>query len=281
MWKHGSRASLLFDIHRRKPMTVGVDLTSGIDSRLAARYTEILQTLSPDYLDRKHEGLSHPFLSSGPSDPRARKIMVIGRECGGKSGWTVKDYKGEGPQAYVTAALAQHRRALEWGLNSKHAKKPGRFLHFLKRVHDLSPGGVIYSNLFAFDVKGKDPRRLPEHYPKVRDFSKLLLQAQIDHFQPDVIVFANGIDSADVRREFFPLGKGMASESVRHWEPAIPKGQLWQFQLYGKYPCFRIQHPSAWSKPAYAARKYLLTTVLPEALARAVPESKVALQVAQ
>ncbi|MFM0326991.1 hypothetical protein [Caballeronia glebae] len=71
-----------------------------MNATLEKRYSEILEAIDPSFLDHamaKGRKLSMPFLVSGPRDPDARRIMVIGREYGGK-GWKV-EHNGEGPNA--------------------------------------------------------------------------------------------------------------------------------------------------------------------------------------
>ncbi|MBH2018938.1 MAG: hypothetical protein I8H91_05120 [Burkholderiales bacterium] len=185
--------------------------------------------------------------------------MVIGREFGGH-GWRVP-FEGGSPEAYVAAALVKHRKFF----TEKMAKpaRPDTFFHFMKRLaKKCGQGGLIYSNLFCFDSMGGDPRR-SSHLPMVKLVSKLLLDAQIEHFQPDVIVFANGMDSVGVRRDFFPIaGEAKVCEGRRNWEDeGIPKKHLWEFELYGRYRCYRIHHPSAQSSMATRVRRRLLEVI--------------------
>jgi hypothetical protein len=236
---------------------------TSLNESIGKQYAAILADINPAYLDRTADEsgrLSSPFLVSGPTDPKAPRIMVIGREFGG-SGWRVP-YEGGGHEAYVAAALLKHKKFFE----EKMAKRarPGTFFHFMKRLAmKCGQEGLIYSNLFCFDLMGKDPRRSTSHFPLVKSVSRLLLDAQIEHFQPDVIVFANGMDSVGVRREFFPIdGDAKVCQSRRNWEDeGIPKEHLWEFELHGKYRCYRIHHPSAQSSMAAKARRRLLEVI--------------------
>ena len=81
-----------------------------MDEILEARYSEILADVDPSFLDpevARSRNLSTPFLVSGPTDRDVCRIMVIGREFGGR-GWYVP-HEGDGPRAYVTKALIKHR----------------------------------------------------------------------------------------------------------------------------------------------------------------------------
>jgi hypothetical protein len=224
-----------------------------------ARYAEILSGIDPAYLERTADEsgrLSSPFLVSGPTGAAAHRIMVVGREFGGR-GWRVP-YEGGGPETYVAAALVKHRNFLREKL-AKPARA-GTFFNFMKRLaKTCGQDGLIYSNLFCFDFMGRDPRRC-SHFPMVKHVSKLLLDAQIEHFQPATIVFANGMDSVGIRRDFYPIsGEAQVCRGQRNWEhEGIPKGHLWEFELHGRYRCYRIHHPSAQSSMAARARRRLL-----------------------
>jgi hypothetical protein len=239
-----------------------------VDEALAARYAHILAEICPSFLHyeaAERRGLSTPFLVNGPKDPTARRIMVIGREYGAK-GWKVEP-EADGVSAYVAAALAKHRKVFDAFL-AQDKKGPGvTFPNFLRELAEgLGTGdGLIYSNLLCIDSGGKAPTK-SKHFPEIEGLSKRLLDAQIDHFKPDAIIFANGTSAEQVRirRRFFPVkGKGRVFVSRRNWEDVgIPKGQLEEFELYGKFVCYRIQHPSNWRGEAAAeavkARRHLL-----------------------
>ncbi|MGF6608944.1 hypothetical protein OKW45_003866 [Paraburkholderia sp. WSM4175] len=108
-----------------------------MDEILEARYSEILERIDPSFLDpaiAKDRGLSTPFLVSGPKDPDARRIMVIGREFGGK-GWIVRP-EGAGASAYVAKAVAKNRKFLEEWLK-KGPDKGSTFFNFMRDLGNL------------------------------------------------------------------------------------------------------------------------------------------------
>lgn len=234
-----------------------------IDKMLEARYSEILADVDPSFLDHKvarSRNLSTPFLVSGPKDPDARRIMVIGREFGGR-GWFVP-YEGDGPMAYVTRALIKHREFFAERMAQKKMDRGVTFFNFMRTLGKrLGSGGLIYSNLLCFDSVGKDPTK-SEYFPLIKDLSKRLLDVQLDYFKPDVIIFANGMSTVSVRREFFPIsGERKVCMGRRNWEESgIPKDHLWEFELLGKFLCYRIQHPATvrGRSNAEAARRQLL-----------------------
>ncbi|MGY8527207.1 hypothetical protein [Paracidovorax citrulli] len=216
-----------------------------MSTTIAARYEAILENAGPAFLNPapNTDNLSMPFLVSEPKDPTAPRIMVIGREFGAK-GWRVP-YEGGGIATYVAKALDTHRNFLANHLAAPKTRG-ATFFNFMRDLQDkLGAGGLIYSNLLCIDSAGRDPRK-SEHYAKIKSLSKQLLDAQLDHFQPNVIIFANGASTVKVRREFFPIeGDNKVCVSRRHWEDiGIRKEHLWEFELLGKFRCYRIQHPA-------------------------------------
>jgi hypothetical protein len=233
------------------------------DKALEERYAKILDELPESYFaGTACEHLSKPFLVSGPIDPAARKVMVIGRECGWN--WDVP-YEGGRAEAYIPAALKLHRERFERWMERAKMGSGATFFGFMQALACRlgSRYGLIYSNLFCFDFAGGDPRQAKRHYEEiVEPYSARLLNAQIEHFQPDLIIFANGIDSRSVRKKFFPHEEGVVQG--KRWSALtqeIPDNQLWEFQLYGKYRCLRIHHPSSYSKGARRAREYLISNL--------------------
>ncbi|WP_147440795.1 hypothetical protein [Paraburkholderia sp. RAU2J] len=243
------------------------------------RYSEILAAIAPTFLDHdvaKGRRLSTPFLVNGPKDPEARRIMVIGREYGG-NGWNVA-HQGDGPNAYVTKALTRHRDFFDKAMAKEGRDRGDTFFNFMRALARSigTEGGLIYSNLLCLDSGGKSPRT-SEHFPLIKRLSKQLLDVQLDHFKPDVVIFANGMDTVGIRREFFPIdGDGKVCVSLRNWEErGISKNQLWEFELHGKFLCYRIQHPSARSNAAKAARKQLV-----EVLSETIPRKQLVTAIA-
>lgn len=229
---------------------------------LEERYAEVLADIDPSFLDHevaKSRKLSTPFLVSGPLDPGARKIMVIGREFGG-DGWRIKC--GGGPMLYVTEALNRHRVFYSKQMAKKKMDRGVTFFNFMRTLGArFGHEGLIYSNLLCIDSEGKDPSK-SEHFSSIKLLSKRLLDVQLDCFKPDAIIFANGASTVSVRREFFPInGKDKVCKSLRNWEEyGIAKDHLWEFELLDKFRCYRIQHPATVKGrvQAEAARRHLL-----------------------
>ena len=97
-------------------------------------------------------------------------------------------------------------------------------------------------------------------FPEIKQHSQALLKAQIDVLQPDIIIFANGMNTANCRREYFPTEEpGQVCTNGRDYVGAgIGRDHLWEFDLRGRIRCFRIHHPSARSKGAAHAREFLI-----------------------
>lgn len=183
------------------------------------------------------------------------RVMVMGRET---RGWSYPPLpEGSNPRTaaeYVAVGMARHRdfRDSKRCLDGK-ASDSG-LVRLLKNVSKVTNRpGLIYSNLFAVDHKRGDPRNNSTAWPHVRALSKALLDLQIEVLRPDLIVFANGIDSADVRREFFPHHHPTKNPSAfrcsgsDNWEVLdIGIGHLWGFWLDERIRCYRVHHPSAW-----------------------------------
>lgn len=231
---------------------------------LVTKYLEILKDIDVSLLDRKDShhptSLSELFLPSIPEgyNKSKNRVMVVGAET---RRWEVlkKDEHFESLERYAVKAMDNHRQTFTKFIEKKKSK--GRsFFHFVKDVADRSGReGLIYSNLFCFSWNKGSPLKSP-YLTDIKKYSRSLLQAQIDFFQPSIIVFANGISTAPVRREYFPHSgdNQVCTDSMSFEDLGIPKNQLWSFTLNNTIQCYRIQHPSARSSASAAARKFLV-----------------------
>ncbi|VTU44915.1 hypothetical protein [Variovorax sp. RA8] len=260
-------------------------------------YTALLEAANPELMGAVHTfradgviGLDDIFLP-GVSDGYGEaplKVMVIGRE---------RHYRYRAPRAEAPAANARPALSIrEYVEHGMRRHEEVRTEIFVKDAHDSdllgllvsvakaikteeSPlgAGVVYANLFAVAFKGGDPRKT-EAWPHIRDLSKALLDIQIDVLKPDVIVFANGIDSAPQRKLFFPhtpKKRSKGGEVVRctngvSWKAThgIEAGHLYGFKLDERIQCYRIHHPSSPSHRAKAAAaRVVLLKLLKETLA--------------
>lgn len=226
-----------------------------LNERLASRYITALEASDPDFIATLHsfrgnaaQGLSDIFLptvSTSYADAPV-KVMVLGRET---KGWSYPGQIGSLTE-YVRVGMNKHRdfRDSERCLLSK--SHPSGLIRLLKGIcKQTSQAGLIYSNLFAVDHNKRDPRSNKQAWPHVCSLSKQLLDIQIEVLQPDIIVFANGIDSAAERREFFPHAPAVlhrCTDPHSPWEvQGISKDHLWGYKLDGRIQCYRIHHPSS------------------------------------
>lgn len=246
--------------------------------QLHQAYADILQGLDLAFLDVQHPaskgvgGLSGLFLPTvSPDYHQARnRIMIVGRET---RGWAISMPK-DAPfdlNSYIESATSTHQDFFQKQLEKKNSK--GRAFHNFTRsiAKKCGKSGLIYANLFCFSWKKSNPKNHPDShtFETIKDYSKRLLNAQIEILKPQIIVFCNGSSSAGARREFFPVdGNAPVCSNFRdHGDSSglIPNRQLWEFTLHDSIRCFRVQHPSSRSQEAVTAHKYLIEHLLPSA----------------
>jgi hypothetical protein len=237
-------------------------MTSGeLTQNLSERYHDILKSLDILYIDKHHP--EHPkelaglFLPSVPQNYHLakNKIMIIGRET--KSwGWFDKDAKNYSDlKDFIHKSMGEHRNFLIKKFQENNRKGCG-FHNFTRAVAEkCGQDGIIYSNLFCFSWNKKLPTRC-SHFEMIKKYSEQLLKAQIDILKPQIIIFANGSSSNRHRKDFFP--SDVCNNSNDYSSEGITNKQLWEFDLYQKIHCFRIQHPSSFSKDSMKARKFLI-----------------------
>lgn len=82
-------------------------------------------------------------------------------------------------------------------------RKKITFHDFTRAVADKSgQEGVIYSNLFCFAWNEKSPIK-SKYFDQIKNISFKLLTAQLEYFEPEIIIFANGSQNTTYRREIF------------------------------------------------------------------------------
>ena len=231
-----------------------------LNKELATRYSKIMGGMDFSLLEGSgtEKGLSGIFLSTvgdGYANA-ANKIMIVGCET---AKWPVLPPAGQdGVEDYIARSMAYHQSFFAKELKS--TSKGVTFHNFVRKVAKKSGAdGLIYANLFCFDWKQGSPMQHPR-FPEIKLHSQALLKAQIDVLQPDTIIFANGINTAGCRREYFPTdGPGQICTNGRdHVSDGIGRDHLWEFDLHAQIRCLRIHHPSARSKGAAHAREFLI-----------------------
>lgn len=201
-----------------------------------------------------------------------RKVMLVGRETAGwkvvGKGRPVEKYPGIA--GYINESMGKHRSYLD-----KEAVEPNEhgatFHNFIKKlIPVVGHEGLVWANLFCFDLKKNYPASSPR-FQTIKEMSKRLLAEEIKTLNPDVIIFANGAVSACYRAEFFPYkgepGKVVCSNFADPGKDfGIGNKFLWQFDLdlSDSHRCYRIHHPSCFSKSASRTRDFLVNRVLPD-----------------
>ena len=235
------------------------------NDHLVNLYARALHGIDPAMLDNSlqertlYKGLSGLFLSSAPDgyEHAKNRIMVVGRET---RGWNVlKNDPYDGLEDYIRRSVALHS-SFQKSQQSRPLAKGCTFFNFMRAVAETSGrDGLIWANLFCFDFNRTNPMLGP-HADIVKHYSELLLKAQIEALKPDIVIFANGASSAKVRAAYFPY-KGMERvcfNSRNFTDHGISEKQLWTFEMADGLQSYRIQHPSAFSKQARAAREFLV-----------------------
>lgn len=242
-------------------------------SALAGRYLQVLQDFNPELLDRHAprvdaKRLSGLFIPSVPPNLHLarHRIMIVGCET---RQWNVlrDGERFSTLDHYVEQAMQAHRGYFEKQLIKADIK--GRAFHnFTRAVAKRCGGdGLIYANLLCMAWDDGSPVHSP-HIKLIKHYSRLLLEQQIDFFQPDIVIFANGSATAGIRRDFFPLARDAAGKAVGqdYTSDGIANAQLWQFTLSDRLRCFRIQHPSSRSPASAQVRKFLMTLLPSQSL---------------
>lgn len=228
-------------------------LGNTIDEKLYQSYLDILQKYNEELFSKKSDSLDYTnlsglFVTTSPAQwEQGRRILVVGRET---RGWNIINEKNpyNNLQSYLKEAMEKQKKFL---LSSMEKKKDKGFTfhNFLKDLgSNFGNGNIGWANLFCFDWKRSTPnQKNTPNYDKIKELSGLLLKVAIHEMEPDIIIFANGSSSANVRREFFPLSGEHAVCStpwVNYLDQKIKKIELESFVLYGKIKCYRINHPA-------------------------------------
>lgn len=232
-------------------------------------YFEILKDVDPSFFDKNNEaskyleGLSGLFLTSLPDGyfDSSLKIMIIGAET---AGWDVlKKHQYVNISQYIDLAVDKHKKFQTHEINAEKIDDRGNTFHNFTRAlaRKIGENGIVYCNLFCFDWKGKSPVKT-KYFNEIKQVSKRLVQAQLDFFEPDFIIFANGTSTYAYRREFFPMQ--YCSDYFYLKDNGVPDEHFWGFTYQGKFKCFRIQHPSTWQVDLGKKTRSLLIEMIVE-----------------
>lgn len=240
-----------------------------IDAYTQILKDEDLQIFGHGERSHRYNSFQGIFLPSVSTDYQnaAHKIMVIGRET---KSWAFFDQQNlpttieEG----VQRSVEHHQKWFHQIQTQSKNKKGGSFVNFMRSLSNrYGAGGVVHANLYCMSLHKGNPSK-SRYFNEIKELSKKLIVQQIAVLQPDIIIFANGSNSAKYRAEFFPIkGEQQVCFRGRDWvqEKNIANKHLWKFYLYDTIPCYRIQHPSARGqnlKQGKEARKFLVENLL-------------------
>lgn len=203
-----------------------------------------LQQQAPKIVDDQYSGV---FLTEALAayDTAPLKVMVVGRET---AGWMGKNC----PQGHLTlqsilqahdmdsiimSSLARYREHVKWGTRRSKFKQ---FYFYVAQSLRLPPDALIYANFFAWDFKRGDPRKYRKkrkaEIQMIQDYSIKLLAAQIQYYQPQIIIFATGQSIDGLIRRLSQCFTNHVLLTQKH------SPELWAFSAWGAQ-CCRITHP--------------------------------------
>lgn len=209
---------------------------------LKQQYLKILLTLDELFLNKTihTSNLSGLFVTSEPENywQSKNKIMIIGAET---RGWNVKIEEDYHLEHYLDATIAKHKKFFNKMMEEPSSNKI-TFHDFTRAVaYKVGKEGLLYCNLFCFAWKEKSPMQ-SKYFDEIKRVSFELLKAQLDYFEPEIIIFANGSQNTIYRREVFD--PSFYKDGKNYIEEGISKSQLYKFSYGDKYTCYKIQHPS-------------------------------------
>ena len=237
-----------------------------MNTALIEKYSTILKDIDERFLDPDKKtspnyahlsGLFLPSVSDKYFEAK-NKIMIVGRET---KAWNVltKEHSFTNIDNYISDSVEKHKRFFASQLHKKNSKGAA-FHNFTRSIaNKCGESGLIYSNLFCFSFKKSNPAN-SELFHDIMNYSEQLLKAQIETLKPDVIIFANGSSTAKYRRMMFPIdGPDCVCSNFNDYvHEGIENIQLWSFDLYKNIKCYRIMHPSSYSKDAMKSRDFLI-----------------------
>ena len=237
-----------------------------IEMLLVKRYQNIFKE-NQEIIDAllSNSNLSKIHLGFVPDDFKQKKhrILIVGRET---RGWGEKRKdleKYDQSSVYQLMSLSKSWviRNLE---RSDSVNKKGKcFFNFFRKVSQENPNAsILWANIFCVSYKKSNPSKIDSEsvFANIKKISESLLKAQIEILQPNIIIFASGLDSQAIiaRRAYFkddlkPAGKSAVS--------GLDKKYLEQFYFSGNYDedilCYRTVHPSSRREHSVIALKEL------------------------
>ncbi|HHF3827372.1 TPA: hypothetical protein ACPOJ5_001478 [Haemophilus influenzae] len=237
-----------------------------IEMLLVKRYQDIFKE-NQEIIDAllSNSNLSKIHLGFVPDDFKQKKhrILIVGRET---RGWGEKRKdleKYDQSSVYQLMSLSKSWviRNLE---RSDSVNKKGKcFFNFFRKVSQENPNAsILWANIFCVSYKKSNPSKIDSEsvFANIKKISESLLKAQIEILQPNIIIFASGLDTQAIlaRRDYFKNDLKPSGKSV---VPGLDKKYLEQFHLLENYGedilCYRTVHPSSRTKNSVIALKEL------------------------
>lgn len=237
-----------------------------VEMLLLKRYQDIFKE-NQEIIDAllSNSNLSKIHLGFVPDDFKQKKhrILIVGRET---RGWGEKQKdleKYDQSSVYQLMSLSKYwvKRNLE---KSDLVNKRGRrFFNFFRKVSQENPNAsILWANIFCVSYKKSNPSKIDTKsvFANIKKISESLLKAQIEILQPNIIIFASGLDNQAIiaRRDYFKDGLKPSGKSV---VSGLDKKYLEQFYFSGNYDedilCYRTVHPSSRTDYSVIALKEL------------------------
>lgn len=235
-----------------------------IEMLLVKRYQDIFKE-NQEIIDAllSNSNLSKIHLGFVPDDFKKKKhrILIVGRET---RGWDLKyleKYDQNSVYQLMDLSKSWVIRNLE---RSDSVNKKGKcFFNFFRKVSQENPNAsILWANIFCVSYKKSNPSKIDTKsvFANIKKISESLLKAQIEILQPNIIIFASGLDTQAIlaRRDYFKNDLKPSGKSV---VPGLDKKYLEQFYFSGNYDedilCYRTVHPSSRTKNSVIALKEL------------------------
>lgn len=236
-----------------------------VESLLVERYQDIFKE-NQEIIDAllSNSNLSKIHLGFVPDDfKKKHRILIVGRET---RGWGEKRKDLEKyDQNSVSQLMSWSKSCVKRNLEKSNLvnKRGRRFFNFFRKVSQENPNAsILWANIFCVSYKKSNPSKIETKsvFANIKKISESLLKAQIEILQPNIIIFASGLNQSAIiaRRDYF---KDDLKPSGKSTVPGLDKKYLEQFYFSGNYDqdilCYRTVHPSSRTEHSVIALKEL------------------------
>lgn len=230
-----------------------------LQEKLFNRYMSITKEhqefLEQSLLDKD---LAKLLLGSVPDEyeKATNKILIIGRETRGwLKSWDNFEYNDDG----IKRSMDKSKDFLQNQLTENKKNTRGKsFFNFVRDITQKSgKNGLLWANIYASDYKGGHINKIKDKkiINEIETISRKIIVAQIELLNPDIIIFATGNQGVHARRRYFPNSELRERTTIEGY----PIKDLWAFKLPDyDAQCYRIHHPSSFSREKKQARQKLI-----------------------